>query len=133
MYKRQVQGRRNEIAQHINAVSELRLGIVWQACVFAITPAVLLYFLVEEVRTLISEGYEGYESGTIFAFGWLVLIIIGVGAVLWSLLPFRGNQILDGLPSSDYGVPPKGRPSGVPNPLSTPTSAPTADEGKELS
>ena len=128
-----VQGRRNEIAQHINAVSELRLGIVWQACVFAITPAVLLYFLVEEVRTLISEGYEGYESGTIFAFGWLVLIIIGVGAVLWSLLPFRGNQILDGLPSSDYGVPPKGRPSGVPNPLSTPTSAPTADEGKELS
>lgn len=128
-----VQGRRNEIAQHINAVSELRLGIVWQACVFAITPAVLLYFLVEEVRTLISEGYEGYESGTIFAFGWLVLIIIGVGAVLWSLLPFRGNQILDDLPSSDYGVPPKGRPSGVPNPLSTPTSAPTADEGKELS
>ncbi|MGJ4070458.1 sodium-dependent transporter [Corynebacterium macclintockiae] len=128
-----VQGRRNEIAQHINAVSELRLGIVWQACVFAITPAVLLYFLVEEVRTLISEGYEGYESGTIFAFGWLVLIIIGVGAVLWSLLPFRGNQILDGLPSSDYGVPPKGRPSGVPNPLSTPTSAPTTDEGKELS
>ncbi|OFM58161.1 SNF family Na(+)-dependent transporter [Corynebacterium sp. HMSC058E07] len=128
-----IQGRRNEIAQHINAVSELRLGIVWQACVFAITPAVLLYFLVEEVRTLISEGYEGYESGTIFAFGWLVLIIIGVGAVLWSLLPFRGNQILDGLPSSDYGVPPKGRPSGVPNPLSTPTSAPTADEGKELS
>lgn len=128
-----VQGRRNEIAQHINAVSELRLGIVWQACVFAITPAVLLYFLVEEVRTLISEGYEGYESGTIFAFGWLVLIIIGVGAVLWSLLPFRGNQILDDLPSSDYGVPPKGRPSGVPNPLSTPTSAPTTDEGKELS
>lgn len=128
-----IQGRRNEIAQHINAVSELRLGIVWQACVFAITPAVLLYFLVEEVRTLISEGYEGYESGTIFAFGWLVLIIIGVGAVLWSLLPFRGNQILDGLPSSDYGVPPKGRPSGVPNPLSTPTSAPTTDEGKELS
>ncbi|MGJ4107976.1 sodium-dependent transporter [Corynebacterium macclintockiae] len=128
-----IQGRRNEIAQHINAVSELRLGIVWQACVFAITPAVLLYFLVEEVRTLISEGYEGYESGTIFAFGWLVLIIIGVGAVLWSLLPFRGNQILDGLPSSDYGVPPKGRPSGAPNPLSTPASAPTADEGKELS
>ena len=112
-----VQGRRNEIAQHLNAVSELRLGVVWQACVFAITPAVLLYFLVEEIRTLLTEGYEGYASGTIFAYGWLVLIIIGLGAVVWSFVPFRGNPFLDGLPSSDYGVPPKGRPSGTPNPL----------------
>lgn len=134
-----IQGRRNEIAQHLNAVSELRLGIVWQACVFIITPAVLLFFLVEEIRTLLSEGYEGYESSTIFSYGWLVLILIAFGAVLWTFIPFRGNQILDGLPSSDYGVPPNGRPRGVPNPLSTgaatssvttPTSTPT--EGNEL-
>ena len=134
-----IQGRRNEITQHLNAVSELRLGIVWQACVFIITPAVLLFFLVEEIRTLLSEGYEGYESSTIFAYGWLVLILIAFGAVLWTFIPFRGNQILDGLPSSDYGVPPNGRPRGVPNPLSTgaatssvttPTSTPT--EGNEL-
>lgn len=134
-----IQGRRNEIAQHLNAVSELRLGIVWQACVFIITPAVLLFFLVEEIRTLLSEGYEGYESSTIFAYGWLALILIAFGAVLWTFIPFRGNQILDGLPSSDYGVPPNGRPRGVPNPMSTgaatssvttPTSTPT--EGNEL-
>ena len=134
-----IQGRRNEIAQHLNAVSELRLGIVWQACVFIITPAVLLFFLVEEIRTLLSEGYEGYESSTIFAYGWLVLILIAFGAVLWTFIPFRGNQILDGLPSSDYGVPPNGRPRGVPNPLSTgaatssvTTPASTPTEGNEL-
>lgn len=137
-----IQGRRNEMAQHLNAVSELRLGFVWQACVFAITPVVLLYFLFEEVRTLLSEGYEGYASGTIFAYGWLVLIIIGLGAVVWSFVPFRGNLFLDGLPSSDYGVPPKGRPSGTPNPLangaataatSSTSSNNGPNNGKELS
>ena len=135
-----VQGRRNEIAQHLNAVSELRLGFVWQACVFVITPAVLLYFLIEEIRTLLSEGYEGYASGTIFAYGWLVLILIALGAALWSTVPFRGTQILDGLPSSNYGVPPKGRRLDQPNPLSTaaadyhataPTEVSTQNEKRE--
>ena len=106
---------------------------------FAITPAVLLYFLFEEIRTLLSEGYEGYASGTIFAYGWLVLIIIGLGAVVWSFVPFRGNLFLDGLPSSDYGVPPKGRPKNTPNPLATaaavsaPGSNNGSNNGKELS
>ena len=32
------------------------------------------------------------------------------------------GPILNGLPSTDYGVPPKGRPKGVPNPLSSATN-----------
>ena len=113
---------------------------MWQACVFVITPAVLLYFLIEEIRTLLSEGYEGYASGTIFAYGWLVLILIALGAALWSTVPFRGTQILDGLPSSNYGVPPKGRRLDQPNPLSTaaadyhataPTEVSTQNEKRE--
>ncbi|HIW96700.1 MAG TPA: sodium-dependent transporter [Candidatus Corynebacterium gallistercoris] len=112
-----VLGRRNEISQHINAVSAIRVGGLWQACVFMITPAVLVFFLFKEVHDLLTEPYEGYAESTIFLFGWLVLIIILAGAVLWTALPFRGNQVLDRLPSSDYGVPPKGRPSGTANPL----------------
>ena len=115
-------GRRNEINQHLNAVSSVRVGGLWQACVFVITPAVLAFFLFQEVRNLLNEPYEGYSTGTIFLFGWLVLILIVVGAILWSIVPFRGNQILNGLPSTDYGVPPKGRPKGVPNPLSSATN-----------
>lgn len=117
-----ITGRRNEIAQHSNAISALRLGWLWQACVFVITPAVLAYFLFEEIRSLIEKPYEGYNPTTIFLYGWLVLILIAVGAVLWTLVPFRGNEILDGLPASDFGVPIKGRTHGVANPLANSTA-----------
>lgn len=122
-----IMGRRNEISQHLNAVSAIRVGILWQACVFAITPAVLTYFVINEVRTLLAEGYEGYPSSTIFYYGWLTLILIVVGAAVWTALPFRGGTVLDGLETSDYGVPPKGRKKGEPNPLAAGTNAPIVD------
>ena len=110
-----ITGRRNEVQQHLNAVSSVRVGGLWQACVFIITPAVLLYFLFSEIKTLLAEPYEGYSSQAIFSYGWLVLIIIAAAAIVWSFLPFRGNQILDGLETSDYGVPIKGRKNGAVN------------------
>ena len=112
-----IAGRRKEIPQHLNAVSSVRVGGLWQACAYVITPAVLLYFLINEIKTLISEPYEGYSNQQIFIYGWLVLIIIAAAAVVWSFLPFRGNQILDGLETSDYGVPLKGRKKGTANPM----------------
>ena len=48
--------RRNEMTQHLNAISSVRVGVVWQACTFIITPLVLLYTVVSEVISLIKEA-----------------------------------------------------------------------------
>lgn len=111
--------RRAEIAQHINAVSSIRVRAVWQACAFVITPAVLTFFVVTEIYSLITEPYEGYSTTTIFLFGWLVLLLIIAGAFIGTALPFKGPQTLDGVEASDYGVPPHGRADGLPNSLAT--------------
>ncbi|KAB3523140.1 sodium-dependent transporter [Corynebacterium sp. zg254] len=108
-------GRRNEMEQHINAVSSVRVGPVWQACVFVITPLVLIYFLAKEIMTLIDEPYEGYSSGQLLAYGWGAVALIFVASIVFSLLAYRGNNYLNGLATSDFGVPIKGRKRGEPN------------------
>lgn len=111
--------RRNEMTQHLNAISSVRVGVVWQACTFIITPLVLLYTVVSEVISLIKEPYEGYATSQISVYGWLVLGIILVGAIIMTAVPFRPGVYVDGIPGSDYGVPMHGRAKNTPNPLAS--------------
>ncbi|MCQ9676993.1 sodium-dependent transporter [Corynebacterium sp. BF-R-2] len=121
-----ITGRRNEIQQHLNAVSHLKVGGFWQVLAFIATPLLLVYFLVNEIITIAREGYEGYSSSQIGLFGWAVLGIILLGSFLMPLVAFRGNKYLDGMETSDYGVPVGGRPAGTPNPLAAGQTADTA-------
>ena len=112
-----VTGRRREIEQHLNAVSATRVGTFWQILTFIATPALLVYFLGNEIITIIREGYEGYAAAQIGLYGWLVIGLILVASFILPLMKFKGDHYLDGLDTSDYGVPAKGRPKGTPNPL----------------
>ena len=81
--------------------------------------------LVNELITLIREPYEGYAQSQLVTYGWAVLAVIVIAAVVLTAVSFRGSTTLDGLPGSDFGVPPRGRPKGTPNPLAT-ASAPAS-------
>ena len=118
-----ITGRRREIQQHLNAVSEFKVGGFWQVLTFAATPLLLVYFLVNEILTIAREGYEGYATIQIGLFGWAALGLILLGSLLMPLVAFRGNKYLDGMETSDYGVPVGGRPAGTPNPLAAGTTA----------
>lgn len=124
-----VTGRRREIQQHINAVSQFKVGGFWQFLTFVATPLLLVYFLVNEIITIVREGYEGYSSTQIGLFGWAVLGVILLVSFVMPLVDFRGNKYLDGIETSDYGVPVGGRPVGTPNPLATGNAAaPNTDD-----
>ncbi|OHO51262.1 SNF family Na(+)-dependent transporter [Corynebacterium sp. HMSC035E02] len=124
-----VTGRRREIQQHINAVSQFKVGGFWQFLTFVATPLLLVYFLVNEIITIVREGYEGYSSTQIGLFGWAVLGVILLVSFVMPLVAYRGNKYLDGLETSDYGVPVGGRPAGTPNPLAAGNSAaPSTDD-----
>ncbi|OFK67741.1 MULTISPECIES: sodium-dependent transporter [unclassified Corynebacterium] len=124
-----VTGRRREIQQHINAVSQFKVGGFWQFLTFVATPLLLVYFLVNEITTIVREGYEGYSSTQIGLYGWTVLGVILLASFIMPLVDFRGNKYLDGIETSDYGVPVGGRPAGTPNPLAAGNAAaPNTDD-----
>ena len=112
-----VTGRRNEITQHLNAISSVRVGMVYQLFAFVVTPLILVYFLYKEISSLISEGYGDYAANQLNIYGWAVVGIIVLNAIIWTFIPFRNQTVLSGVPGSDYGVPNKGRAKGEPNTL----------------
>ena len=96
------------------------------------TPLLLVYFLVNEILTIAREGYEGYASIQIGLFGWAALGLILLGSLLMPLVAFRGNKYLDGMETSDYGVPVGGRPAYTPNPLAAGTTAEATAETADV-
>lgn len=112
-----VMGRRNEIAQHLNAVSSIRVGMVWEFCAFILTPIALVIMMFNEVKSMLAEPYEGYSATQLNLFGWGTLAIIVIAGLVLSVLPYSKKTATDGIPGSDFGVPAKGRKKGEPNPL----------------
>ncbi len=64
------------LRSHVNEVSDFRIGKWWNFCLKVITPIVLGYMGIANLIGDIKENYSGYDSGAIFIFGWMVLIII---------------------------------------------------------
>lgn len=100
--------RSGELVGHLNAVSSFRVGALWRLLTFVVTPAVLIIMLSMEIKTLLEAPYGEYAQSQIAFFGWAVLAIIVVGAFVMSVVPWRGQQYLDGHPGSDFGITPTG-------------------------
>ena len=80
-----------ELRSHVNAVSSLQLG-----------------------RLLLIEGYGGYASHKVVIFGWILGLMLYLGAFGLSRIPWPRGTIVDGPPAGDFGVPltGKGAPFG---------------------
>ena len=89
------------LRDHLNSVSSFKVGWIWIVCMAVITPIVLIYSLFGEIRSLISEPYEGYDTSVIGVWGWGMIGTILVLAVILSLLPWRGASHLEGPPEVD--------------------------------
>lgn len=98
--------RSNELAMHLNAVSSFKVGTVWRIFVSNITPVVLAVILFQELVGLVQENYGGYSDAQIDVYGWGVIGVILIGALIMAILPWRGHHRLDGPPGSDFGVTP---------------------------
>src|SRR5690606_7756572 len=53
----------DDLQAHANEISDIRLGVWWKACLLAVTPLVLGYQAVENVRVTLTEGYGDYPIG----------------------------------------------------------------------
>ena len=77
---------------HLNAVSTFKVGWWWIGLVAVLAPIYLGFMLYERVRTLIVEGYEDLPQWYLNTFGWGVIGLVAVAAVLLTLVPWRGRD-----------------------------------------
>ncbi|SDC45863.1 neurotransmitter:Na+ symporter, NSS family [Pelagirhabdus alkalitolerans] len=62
----------NQLQTHANSVSDIRLGAWWKFSLRVITPLVLGYMMILNLRTDMTTDYAGYPSEYLFNFGWMV-------------------------------------------------------------
>ena len=103
-----------ELRSHVNAVSSLQLGRWWDFSLTVITPLILGITFILEDRLLLIEGYGGYASHKVVIFGWILGLVLYLGAFGLSRIPWPRGTIVDGPPAGDFGVPltGKGAPFG---------------------
>ncbi|MDO9535025.1 MAG: sodium-dependent transporter [Bacillota bacterium] len=71
----------HKIREHINEVSEIKIGIWFDICIKFITPIILIILLVLNLRERILAPYEGYPAFMQIIGGWgmlAVIIILGI-------------------------------------------------------
>ncbi|ENH95925.1 transporter [Gracilibacillus halophilus YIM-C55.5] len=72
-----------DLQGHANSVSDIKLAWWWRACLGFLTPIVLGYMMLDNLRTELKEAYEGYPIDYLFYFGWVVAIsVIFIGALI---------------------------------------------------
>ncbi|PRQ12099.1 sodium-dependent transporter [Corynebacterium sp. 13CS0277] len=101
--------RTGELRAHVNAVSSLQLGRWWDISLIVITPLILGITFVLEVTAILRDGYGGYSTPKIIAFGWTLGVLLYGGAAILTAKAWPKGTIVDGPPAGDFGVPLQGR------------------------
>jgi NSS family neurotransmitter:Na+ symporter len=71
--------RLEEVREHINRVSDFRLGRWWSWCLMVVTPLVLGVMGVSNLVGDLAAPYGGYPQAALAAFGWALVAAIALG------------------------------------------------------
>ncbi|GAB6156956.1 sodium-dependent transporter [Desulfotomaculum varum] len=82
------------IKDHINPISDFKVGSWWLFSIKVVTPLVAGYTGIMTLISDLKKPYEGYPPEALFWMGWFVLIVITVGGVLMASLKWREEQSL---------------------------------------
>ncbi|WP_432480638.1 sodium-dependent transporter [Moraxella sp. ZY200743] len=80
----------DKLIRHINGISSVKVGAGWSFVLTVITPISLIAALVLSLKSLLTEGYDSYDFITQLIFGWGVVAIFAIGAML--LTKARGHS-----------------------------------------
>ncbi len=84
------------LRDHLNRDGSVRLGRWWLVLIGFVTPAALLYILVNEVRDNLETPYGDYPTWMLNTLGWGVAAAVIVFALLATLVPWRrGTSLSD--------------------------------------
>ncbi|WP_312719941.1 sodium-dependent transporter [Mobilicoccus sp.] len=93
------------LQRHLNGISSLPIGAWWRVLVGVITPIALVIMLSATALDLVRNGYGDYPAWFTDTFGWGMVGAIAVGAILFSLIPWRTDVDAHTEPDEDEGLP----------------------------
>ncbi|MEM8883781.1 MAG: sodium-dependent transporter [Planctomycetota bacterium] len=82
----------NEMRDDINARSDLRIGTFWEICLKYVTPIVLVITLFKVATDLIRDGYGGYGTFPLVAFGVIPAALVLLMAIVMQNLKGAGDE-----------------------------------------
>lgn len=81
------------IREHTNDISYFRIGKWWDVTVKYLTPAILVFMLVQSLITEIKSPYGGYSLRALFMYGWSVILIGIVSSIIITKKPWKNKNI----------------------------------------
>lgn len=82
------------IKDHINPISDFKVGNWWIFSIKVITPLVAGYTGIMTLIGDLQKPYEGYPADALFWMGWFVLIVIMIGGFLMASVKWKDEQSL---------------------------------------
>lgn len=82
------------IREHTNSISYFRIGKWWDILIKYITPAILLVMVISSLVNEFRHPYGGYSTGALIAYGWCIIGIGIIGALLISRRPWKNKDIV---------------------------------------
>lgn len=110
---------------HLNYNSRLQLGKWWYVCIAAVVPIVLGVILVLTMISLLRDGYGGYPTTFLYQYGWVMLLLLVIGAFLLATIPWK-TPVDDYDPVTYHGA--QSTPGMSDSPLTTGNSGPYTAE-----
>jgi NSS family neurotransmitter:Na+ symporter len=97
------------LRDHLDFRGSFKIGKLWMVCVAVIAPLVLVVSLVLSTRDMLTAGepYSGYPAWFVGVFGWAMAVVLVVGAVVLSLVPWPARSHLDRLDSDGDPIAPE--------------------------
>ncbi|WP_111861277.1 sodium-dependent transporter [Acinetobacter sp. CFCC 10889] len=81
-----------QLQAHVNQYSSIKLGTGWNFLLTVITPLSLLIALLLTIKAIITEGYGGYPTATLWLIGGGVVAFFVLGSVLLSLMKDKTSE-----------------------------------------
>ena len=82
------------LSRHLNAVSSFKLGIIWMVLI-SITGIVLIYMLISQIINYATNGYEDYPALTTGTYGWGMIALLVVAAIILSIVKWPTRTLED--------------------------------------
>jgi NSS family neurotransmitter:Na+ symporter len=83
----------SKIREHTNAISYYPIGKWWDIMVKIVTPAVLLYMMIQNLIQDLSKPYGGYSQTALLLFGWGIIIAGILLSLILSRLPWHEGSL----------------------------------------
>ncbi|MFC0013695.1 MULTISPECIES: sodium-dependent transporter [Allobacillus] len=93
-----------DLQSHANSVSDISLGAWWRVSLGVITPVVLGYMMLQNIKSEISAAYEGYPLDFLFNFGWVVAIGAMMVGALFATKKWPAQQVNQAADDEDEEV-----------------------------